>query len=166
MKISVSNSIESRPPQRFHLLAFISQQDSTLSPEALRNLVESMFLKLQECWQARDYTPMKPVLMPALFTQHQGQLMGMVRNHEINRLEGLKVERIDLVHVRYTEKKDQREFAALITTSARDVYVDDRWKLKEALSPARAKKIVTEENVDEESSAGQIDWYYRQSHAT
>jgi len=166
MKISVSNTIESRPPQCFHLLAFISQQDSTLSPEAVRNLVESMFLKLQECWQARDYTPMKPLLMPALFTQHQGQLMGMVRNHEINRLEDLKVERIDLVHVRYTEKKDQREFTALITASARDVYVDDRWKLKEVLPPARAKKMATEDNVDEESSAGQIDWYYRQSRAT
>ena len=108
------------------LLTFISQQDSTLSPEAVRNLVESMFLKLQECWQTRDYTPMKPLLMPALFAQHQGQLMGMVRNHEINRLEDLKVERVDLVHVRYTEKKDQREFTALITASARDVYVDDR----------------------------------------
>jgi predicted lipid-binding transport protein (Tim44 family) len=95
-------------------------------PEALRHLAESTFLKLQECWQARDYTPMKPLLMPALFTQHQGQVLGMVRNHEINRLEELKVERVDLVHVRYTEKKDQREFTALVTASARDTYVDDR----------------------------------------
>jgi len=108
------------------LLTFISQQDSTLSPGPLRNLAQSTFLKLQECWQARDYTPMKPLLMPALFTQHQGQVMGMVRNHEINRLEDLKVVGVDLVHVRYTEKKDQREFTALITASARDTYVDDR----------------------------------------
>jgi hypothetical protein len=43
---------------------------------------------------------------------------------------------------------------------------DDRWKLKEVLPPARGKKMVTEDNVDEESSAGQIDWYYRQSRAT
>jgi hypothetical protein len=34
------------------------------------------------------------------------------------------------------------------------------------LPPARGKKMVTEDNVDEESSAGQIDWYYRQSRAT
>jgi predicted lipid-binding transport protein (Tim44 family) len=69
---------------------------------------------------------MKPLLMPALFAQHQGQIRGMVRDHEINRLEDLKVERVDLVNVRYTEKKDQREFTALITASARDTYVDDR----------------------------------------
>jgi predicted lipid-binding transport protein (Tim44 family) len=108
------------------LLAFISQQDQALSPQALRTLAQSTFLKLQECWQARDYTPVKALLMPALFAQQQGQVLGMVRNHEINRLEDLKVEKVDLVHVRYTEKKDQREFTALITASARDTYVDDR----------------------------------------
>ena len=108
------------------LLGFISRQDQNLSPEALRTLAQSTFLKLQECWQARDYTPAKALLMPALFAQQQGQVLGMVRNHEINRLEDLKVEKVDLVHVRYTEKKDQREFTALITASARDIYVDDR----------------------------------------
>jgi predicted lipid-binding transport protein (Tim44 family) len=108
------------------LLAFISQQDQALSPETLRTLAQSTFLKLQECWQARDYTPVKALLMPALFAQQQGQVLGMVRNHEINRLEDLKVEKVDLVNVRYTEKKDQREFTALVTASARDTYVDDR----------------------------------------
>ncbi len=44
--------------------------------------------------------------------------------------------------------------------------LDDRWKLKEVLPPGRGKKMVAEENVDEESSAGQIEWYYRQSRAT
>ena len=44
--------------------------------------------------------------------------------------------------------------------------LEDRWKLKEVLPPGRGKKMVTEENVDEESSAGQIEWYYRQSRAT
>jgi len=33
------------------------------------------------------------------------------------------------------------------------------------LPPGRGKKMVTEENVDEESSAGQTEWYYRQSRA-
>ena len=108
------------------LLTFSSRQDPNLLPEALRTLAQSTFLKLQECWQARDYTPVKALLMPALFAQQQGQVLGMVRNHEINRLEDLKVQKVDLVHVRYTEKKDQREFTALITASARDLYVDDR----------------------------------------
>jgi predicted lipid-binding transport protein (Tim44 family) len=41
-------------------------------------------------------------------------------------MDDLKIERIDLVNVRYTEKADQREFTALITASARDYYLDDR----------------------------------------
>ena len=127
------------------LLVFISQQDPTFSPDVLRNLTQSTFLKLQECWQARDYTPMKPLMMPALFSQHHSQVMGMVRNHEINRLEDLKVERIDLVHVRYTEKRDQREFTALITASARDIYLDDRTGkfLRGDARPARFQEFVT-----------------------
>jgi hypothetical protein len=44
--------------------------------------------------------------------------------------------------------------------------LDERWKLKEVLPPARGKKMVTEENADEDSSAGQIEWYYRQSRST
>jgi len=44
--------------------------------------------------------------------------------------------------------------------------LDDRWKLKEVLPPGRGKKMVVEENVDEESSAGQVEWTYRQSRAT
>jgi predicted lipid-binding transport protein (Tim44 family) len=48
------------------------------------------------------------------------------RNHEINLMEGLAVERVEIVNVRYTHKEEQRDFTALITASARDYYVDDR----------------------------------------
>jgi hypothetical protein len=43
--------------------------------------------------------------------------------------------------------------------------LDDVWKLKEVLPPARGEKMITKENVDEESSAGQMQWYYRQTRA-
>ncbi len=43
--------------------------------------------------------------------------------------------------------------------------LDKQWKLKEVLPPAAGKKMITVENVDEESSAGQMQWYYRQSRA-
>jgi predicted lipid-binding transport protein (Tim44 family) len=131
------------------LLAFLSQQDSSVSPEDLRKLTESTFRKLQECWQARKYSPMQPLLMPDLFTQHTVQLQGLARNHEINRIENLQVEHIDLVNVRYTEKPDQREFTALITASARDYYVDDRTKkfLRGDEAPARFQEFWTFQRV-------------------
>lgn len=108
------------------LLAFLSRQDPSFSAAELKKLSESTFRKLQDCWGKRDNGPMKPLLMETLFNQHVSQLKGLVRNHEINRIDDLKVERVDIVNVRYTEKPDQREFTALITASARDYYVDDR----------------------------------------
>ena len=108
------------------LLVFLSQQDPTVSPVELVKLADFAFRKLQECWEARNYEPMKPLMMADLFNQHIAQIQGMVRNHEINRIENIKVEHIDLVNVRYTEKPNQREYTALITASARDYYVDDR----------------------------------------
>jgi hypothetical protein len=37
--------------------------------------------------------------------------------------------------------------------------------LKEVLPPARGRRMVTQENVDEDSSAGQMEWYYHQTRA-
>jgi hypothetical protein len=127
------------------LLDFLSRQDPSLSPQELRKLAEATFRKLQECWQARAYEPMEPLLMPALFAQHKAQLAGLKRSHEINRIENLKVERVDLVNVRYTERPAQRECTALLTASARDYYVDDRNGkfLRGDRSPARFQEFWT-----------------------
>ena len=127
------------------LLDFISKQDLALSPQELRKLTEETFLKLQECWQKRDYAPMKALLMNDLFVQHTAQLQGLIRNNEINKLDELKVKHVDLVNVRYTEKPAQREFTALITSSARDYYIDDRTNnfLRGDDSPAQFQEFWT-----------------------
>jgi uncharacterized membrane protein YgcG len=108
------------------LLEFLARQDPAMAPEALRKQAETTFLKLQECWSARSYEPMRPLLMPELFREHSLQIAGMVRDHEINVIGDLRVDRIDLVNVRYTFKEEQREFTALITATACDYYLDDR----------------------------------------
>ncbi len=127
------------------LLAFLSRQDSSVSPETLRDQAKATFLQLQECWGKREYGPMGALLVPDLYTQHTAQLQGLARNHEINRIDDLTVERIDLVNVRYTEKGNQREFTALITASARDYYLDDRSGkfLRGDRTPARFQEFWT-----------------------
>jgi len=69
---------------------------------------------------------MRPLLMPDLYAEHCQQLAGLQRNHEINMIDHLRVERVQLVNVRYPHAENQREFTALITATARDYYVDDR----------------------------------------
>ena len=43
--------------------------------------------------------------------------------------------------------------------------LDEQWKLKEVMPPARAQKLIAEENVDEDGSPEQLKWYYRQPRA-
>jgi predicted lipid-binding transport protein (Tim44 family) len=108
------------------LLEFIAKSDPKFAPDLLAGTARSTFVLLQKCWQARDYGPMKPLLMPDLYAEHLGQIQGMIRDHEINVIEGLLVDGVDLVNVRYPNDPNGREFTALISATAQDYYIDDR----------------------------------------
>lgn len=137
--------IEKKSMKTGKLLAFIAQQDPTVSPEVLTKTTETIFRKLQQCWQAREYEPMKPLLMPDLYADHLGQIKGMARNHEINVISGLRVNAVDLVNVRYALRKEDREFTALITATATDFYIDDRTseRLRGDQGPAQFQEFWT-----------------------
>jgi predicted lipid-binding transport protein (Tim44 family) len=108
------------------LLEFIAGTDPAFKPQILQAHAQEVFQKLQQCWEAREYAPMQPLLTEELYREHCAQIESLKRNHEINVIEGLQVEQVDLVNVRYTDKPDGREFTALITARARDYYVDDQ----------------------------------------
>ena len=124
------SDIANKSEKTAKLLQFIAKQDASLDPSVLTKQTNKTFLLLQKCWQEREYGPMKPLLMPDLFADHLRQIEGMRRNHEINMLEGLTVDAVDLVNVRYTLKESEREYTALITATARDHYLDDRTRLE------------------------------------
>ena len=42
---------------------------------------------------------------------------------------------------------------------------DGQWKLKEVLPPAQGQQTLAQENVDEGSNSGQLQWFYRQQRA-
>ena len=43
--------------------------------------------------------------------------------------------------------------------------LDGQWKLEEVLPEARGEEALRAENLDEDSSAEQVQWYYRQTRA-
>jgi len=108
------------------LLQHLAESDPSVDPDKLKEIVNCTFLQLEKCWQSRQYEPMEPLLMADLYHSHLHQLAAMIRQHEIDHIDDLKILHIDLVHVRYTRKPEQREFTALITASARDYYTDER----------------------------------------
>jgi predicted lipid-binding transport protein (Tim44 family) len=120
------SDIEPKAAKTTKLLEFIAKTDASVDPEALRKTADTTFRRLQECWQAREYAPMEPLLMPDLYEDHCRQIQGLRQNHEINRLESLRVEQVDLVHLHYSDAKNNRSFTALITAWLRDSYIDDR----------------------------------------
>jgi hypothetical protein len=119
-------AIEKKSRRTLKILEFLARQERSADPADLEARAREVFLKLQECWQAREYGPMERLMVPFLYKEHCRQLAGMRANHEINMLEGLSVERIDFVHVSWTEKPDRREFTVLVTARVRDWYKDDR----------------------------------------
>ncbi|MCX5685390.1 MAG: TIM44-like domain-containing protein [Planctomycetota bacterium] len=127
------------------LLEFIAKEDPAFKPDQLQRVAQATFCKLQQCWQSREYDPMKPLLMPDLYNAHLMQLAGMRRDHEVNIIEGLIVDRIDIVNVRYTNEPDHREFTALISAEATDYYLDDRTRvrLRGDESPAKFQEFWT-----------------------
>ena len=61
--------------------------------------------------------------------------------------------------------RDQQEYVTPFEEYWTFGRLENQWKLKEVLPPAAGKKMIKVENLDEESSAGQMRWYYRQSRA-
>lgn len=139
------SEIDKKAAKTEKLMVFLARQDPTLAPGELAERARSTFVQLQRCWEARDYGPMKPLMAPALYDQHVAQLKSMERNHEINRIEDLQVEKVDLVHLHYTDDPSQRSFTALITAKAKDYYVDDRTGkfLRGDMAPARFQEFWT-----------------------
>jgi hypothetical protein len=175
------NTVLPKSQQTTRLLLELSERDPTVHPTQLTELARSTFLLLQQCWQARDYEPMRPLLMPDLFAAHVTQLAAMVRQHEIDHIDQLEIRFIDLVNVRYAGQPEQREFTALITALACDYYTDDRngffirgdkapaifqefwtfhfkngqWLLRE-IDQSREANWLTEENFVEGMTGGQM----------
>src|ERR1035438_1069127 len=73
--------IERKAGKTRKLLEFLARVDQTMAPDKLETQAKSTFLELQKCWQARQYDPMRPLLMPDLYAEHCSQLSGMIGNH-------------------------------------------------------------------------------------
>jgi hypothetical protein len=108
------------------LLQALAAQDARAAPSAMRGLVWSVFMKAQQHWEARDYTPMQDFLTPELYAEHTAAVGSMRRLHLINQLGGLTIERLELVHVLWPAGDEGQEVAALVTFQAVSEYLSDR----------------------------------------
>jgi hypothetical protein len=108
------------------LLEFQAHHDGRLDPVSLRALVSDTFSLVQQCWVARDYGPVRDLLCPDILAEHEELLRQMREGREINRIEGLRLEALDFVHLFCPRDPLACKVAALITFEAIVYFVDAR----------------------------------------
>jgi predicted lipid-binding transport protein (Tim44 family) len=112
--------------QTLALLEFLARRHPQCEPAALRAHVTDTFRRVQQAWEQRDYGPVRDLLLPDIRDEHEARLRQMREHHEINRIEGLRIERLEFVRVSWPKPGREPEVAALITFEATVSFVDDR----------------------------------------
>jgi hypothetical protein len=120
------DEVEEKAGKTTRLLEALAQRDPAFSPGELRAFITGTFTRLQQCWEARDYGPVRELLGPSLVAEHEAQLRAMRRDHVINRLDDVRLQRLEFVHVWCPPEADRHEVTALMTWEAKCYFVDDR----------------------------------------
>jgi predicted lipid-binding transport protein (Tim44 family) len=181
---------EEKASRTDRLLNFLVQTDKLWSRQLMLERARQVFLSV---YLARESGDVSQVAAADLFREAAKSLEAQMHQWQANgmRVEyrNLCVRKVELILVRNFADRALDEFTVRIDAHAQRIirkgdqvmseqaYVtpfeehwtfgrlDEQWKLKEVLPPARAKKFVGQENVDEDSSLGQLQWYYSQTRA-
>jgi predicted lipid-binding transport protein (Tim44 family) len=108
------------------LLEFLAHTDPALDPNDLHSWIAMTFTRVQKAWEARDYRIVCHLLLPSILAKHEKLLREMRNCHEINRIEDLRIERLEFVHLYCPQSFQDQEVTALITFRASGHFIDDR----------------------------------------
>jgi hypothetical protein len=120
------DEVEEKARATTRLLKALAQCDAAFDPSGLRAFITATFTRVQQCWEARDYGPVRALLSPSILAEHEELLRAMRRNREINRIEDLRVRWLEFVHVWCPAEAARHEVTALITFEAKVYFVRDR----------------------------------------
>ena len=128
-------------------------------------------------------------LFPDVAAHLQAELADNAREGVTLEFRNLCVRKVELILVRNFADNAQDEFVVRVRAHAQKVMrqkgaviqqdedvtafdqylalgrLDGRWKLKEILAPAAGAASVGEENLDQDSSPQQVQWYYQHTRA-
>jgi predicted lipid-binding transport protein (Tim44 family) len=172
------------------MLNFLVQTDKLWNRQQMSERAREVFLRVH---LAEDATDPAEAPIADLFPAPAAALQERIRERQASGVaieyRNLCVRKAELILVRNFADRTKDEFTVRISAHAQKVvrkgdrvlseqpYVtpfeeywtfgrlDERWKLKEVLPPARGENLIGAENVDEDSSPEQLKWYYRQTRA-
>jgi predicted lipid-binding transport protein (Tim44 family) len=105
------------------LLLSLAKTQPVFDPERLRQWIRSYFYQVQHCWQQRDPTPVSQSMTAQALTRFEDLIRAMRRNCQINRVDDLRVRRLEFVHIACAEEGEA--VTALISFEARAYYVHE-----------------------------------------
>ncbi|HWH45106.1 MAG TPA: Tim44-like domain-containing protein [Thermoleophilaceae bacterium] len=94
--------------------------DGYWDPAGLRERVEECFFPIQRSWEARDVESSRPYVSDALYERHRLQLEGLEQQGRRNRIQGLKLDTVDLIRIHNVTDDGEDRFVAYIECRASD----------------------------------------------
>jgi predicted lipid-binding transport protein (Tim44 family) len=187
----LEKSVETKATRIERLLNFLVQTDKLWDRQAMVERARQVFTDVMLAREAGDPTKvLDGDLFPATALDLRQQI-GKQRSAGLSvEYRNLCIRKVELILVRNFTDNTKDEYTAHISAHAQkiitrsgtvisqDEYVtpfleywtfgrlDGQWKLKEVEPPAKGEGMVGQENVDEDSSAAQLQWYYQHNRAT
>lgn len=186
----LSGDVETKSTRIERLLNFLLRTDPIWNRQQMLERVRETFLKVMLAYESG-----RPADVPEgeVFSDEaaaiKNALAQMASDGRTVEYRNLCVRKVELVLVRNYADNNQDEFTARISAHAQsiarlngaitnqDEYVtpfvqywtfgrrDQQWKLKNTLPEAEGENLIGVENIDEDSNAQQLQWYYTQTRA-
>lgn len=89
----------------------IKEIDPLFDENEFLSWVKSMFVKMQNAWEKREWEPMRTFESDSLFEQHLSQIKEYIDKKQINQIDGIDVHYAELVSFNQDNEKDMLEVA-------------------------------------------------------
>lgn len=187
----LEKEVEQKASRTERLLNFLARTDKLWNRTSMLERARRVFLDVYLAREAGDPTRIATAdLFPQVAEDLKTQVGYWKDTGVLVEYRNLCVRKVELLLVRNFADNSRDEFTVRISAHAQRVIrkgeqvmsaqetvtpfeeywtfgrLDGLWKLKEVLMPGSGKKLATAENVDEDSSPEQVQWYYRQPRAT
>jgi predicted lipid-binding transport protein (Tim44 family) len=186
----LEKTVKTKATRTERLLNFLVQTDKLWNRQEMLERARQVFTRVHMARETDDVTAVSnDDLFPAIAIDLRGEIAKRRDEGAAIEYRNFCVRKVELILARNFADNTQDEFTVRISAHAqkiitkkgtvvsRDEYVtpfeqywifgrlNNQWKLKEVLPAARGQSLVGEENVDQDSNAAQLDWYYRQTRA-
>jgi predicted lipid-binding transport protein (Tim44 family) len=178
-------NIKSKTDKISRLLNFLSETDKIWSEQQMREQIRECFILVYSAIEQRKIHLVREQLTLRLGDEIENKISALKKNGQIVQKRNLAIRNMEIVLVRNYNDKTKDEFIAWVSGQAQTVIVDEksgkltnvdpyvkdfeeyftfkrndqRWLL-DSIEEASKNNYLKEQNIDEGTSKGMMDWYY------